>query len=129
MLVLQGFAEEDFLVVSQRSGLLKPSYFLLRDQAIGAIVLLIRGTQTVKVGAVIHRHQGCHPCSGTGSVVYLRQLEGVMSACGSTRTTSNLQRTRSLPRRWWRVDATHFRSQRLDCAMKANSIKLKVQPS
>jgi len=56
VLVLQGFAEEDFLVVSQRSGLLKPSYFLLRDQAIGAIVLLIRGTQTVKVGAVIHTH-------------------------------------------------------------------------
>lgn len=45
----QGFQEEDFLVVQQRSGLLKPSYFLLRDRAINAIVLLIRGTQTVKV--------------------------------------------------------------------------------
>lgn len=48
---MQGFAEEDFLVVQQRSGLLKPSYFLLRDQAISAIVLLIRGTQTVKVAS------------------------------------------------------------------------------
>eukprot|EP00208_Stichococcus_sp_RCC1054_P008688 CAMPEP_0206152198 /NCGR_PEP_ID=MMETSP1473-20131121/39206_1 /ASSEMBLY_ACC=CAM_ASM_001109 /TAXON_ID=1461547 /ORGANISM="Stichococcus sp, Strain RCC1054" /LENGTH=723 /DNA_ID=CAMNT_0053549757 /DNA_START=675 /DNA_END=2843 /DNA_ORIENTATION=+ len=44
----QGFVENDFLVVQQRSGLLKPSYFLLRDRAINAIVLLIRGTQTVK---------------------------------------------------------------------------------
>lgn len=43
-----GFAEEDFLVVQQRSWLLKPSYFLLRDRSIGCLVLLIRGTQTIK---------------------------------------------------------------------------------
>jgi hypothetical protein len=46
---MQGFVEEDFLVVQQRSGLLKPSYFLLHDRAINSIVLLIRGTQTIKV--------------------------------------------------------------------------------
>jgi hypothetical protein len=49
LLLMQGFVEEDFLVVQQRSGLLKPSYFLLHDRAINSIVLLIRGTQTVKV--------------------------------------------------------------------------------
>ena len=49
VLLLQGFVEEDFLVVQQRSGLLKPSYFLLHDRAISSIVLLIRGTQTIKV--------------------------------------------------------------------------------
>ena len=36
-------------MVQQRSGLLKPSYFLLHDCAINSIVLLIRGTQTIKV--------------------------------------------------------------------------------
>ena len=36
-------------MVQQRSGLLKPAFFLLRDRAINAIVLLVRGTQTIKV--------------------------------------------------------------------------------
>lgn len=50
-------------MVQQRSGLLKPSYFLLRDRAINAVVLLIRGTQTVKVSTEVGVvHCTASPC-------------------------------------------------------------------
>ena len=37
------------LITRPRSGVLKPSYFLLIDRRMRAVVLLVRGTQSVKV--------------------------------------------------------------------------------
>lgn len=37
------------LIARPRSGVLKPSYFLLVDRRMRSVVLLVRGTQSVKV--------------------------------------------------------------------------------
>lgn len=44
-----GIAEEDMLIARPRSGVLKPSYFLLVDRRMRSVVLLVRGTQSIKV--------------------------------------------------------------------------------
>lgn len=44
-----GIAAEDMLITRARSGVLKPSYFLLIDRRMKSVVLLVRGTQSVKV--------------------------------------------------------------------------------
>jgi len=44
-----GIAADDMLITRARSGVLKPSYFLLIDRRMESIVLLVRGTQSVKV--------------------------------------------------------------------------------
>lgn len=43
-----GIQEEDILVQELRSGVLKPSYILTRDHQLGAIILAIRGTHSLK---------------------------------------------------------------------------------
>ena len=44
-----GIKDEDLLIARPRSGVLKPSYFLLYDHRMSSVVLLVRGTQSVKV--------------------------------------------------------------------------------
>lgn len=44
-----GIEDKDLLIARPRSGVLKPSYFLLYDHRMKSVVLLVRGTQSVKV--------------------------------------------------------------------------------
>ena len=50
-----GVEDKDLLIARPRSGVLKPSYFLLFDHRMKSVVLLVRGTQSVKVkGSLTH---------------------------------------------------------------------------
>ncbi len=46
--------DKDLLIARPRSGVLKPSYFLLYDHRMRSVVLLVRGTQSVKVLRLHH---------------------------------------------------------------------------